>query len=133
MNLERIKLFLAVVDSGSLTAAARVAHLTQPAISRSLKLLEEEIQAPLFERRGRGVALTAAGRALVPRARELLACAADVPHEVGRVAKRDYHDLRLGTVESVATFLVPNFVPAVQREFPKLVLRLEAARTAKLL
>ena len=66
MNLERLELFLKIVDTGSVSGAGREANLTQPAVSRSLKLLEEEIGSDLFDRQGRGLLLTAAGRALIP-------------------------------------------------------------------
>jgi len=72
MNLDRLRLFLQIVDSGSMSAAARAVHLTQPALSRTLRLLEQEVGVALFERRGRALVLTAGGRALVPRARALL-------------------------------------------------------------
>ena len=53
MNMDRLRVFLQIVDSGSMSAAARAVHLTQPALSRTLKLFEEEIGVPLFIRRGR--------------------------------------------------------------------------------
>ena len=96
MNLERLRLFLQIVDSGSMSAAARAVHLTQPALSRTLKLLEEDMGVALFTRRGRALVLTPGGRALVPRGRALLADSDRVAREVGRSAERAYFDLRLG-------------------------------------
>ena len=72
MNHERLRLFLAIVDSGSMAAASRRVHLSQPAFSRSIKLLEEEIGAALFGRQSRNLVLTNAGRVLEVRGRELL-------------------------------------------------------------
>lgn len=132
MNLERLKLFLTVVDAGSVTAGAKAAHLTQPALSRNLQLLQEDLGAPLFERQGRRLALTAAGRSLVPRARDLLGSVGAVALEVRRAAERDYHDLRMGVIDSVATFLFPHVVGPLRAQFPKLALRLTTARTALL-
>lgn len=133
MNLDRLRVFLQIVDSGSMSAAARAVHLTQPALSRTLKLLEEEVGVPLFDRRGRALVLTAGGRALVPRGRALLAESERVAREVGRSADRSYFDLRLGTVDSVATYLLPHLLPALRREFPELAVKLSTARTALLL
>ncbi len=112
MDLDRLRVFLQIVDSGSMSAAARVVHLTQPALSRTLKLLEDEVGVQLFDRRGRALVLTAGGRALVPRGRALLAESERVAREVGRSAQRSYFDVRLGTVDSVATYLLPELVPA---------------------
>lgn len=133
MNLERLRLFLQIVDSGSMSAAARAVHLTQPALSRALKLFEEEIGVALFTRRGRALVLTAGGRALVPRGRALLVNSDRVTREVGRSAERAYFDLRLGTVDSVATYLLPRVVPGLRRAFPDLAIKLSTARTGALL
>ncbi len=132
MQLDRLSLFLAIVDTGTVSAAARQVHLTQPAVSRNLKLLEEDLGTPLFDRQGRGLVLTAAGRALVPRARRLLADAANVAREVARTASRRYFDLRLGTVDSVATWLLPRIVAPLAERFPDLQLKIQTARTAEL-
>ncbi len=133
MDLDRLRVFLQIVDSGSMSAAARVVHLTQPALSRTLKLLEDEVGVQLFDRRGRALVLTAGGRALVPRGRALLAESERVAREVGRSAQRSYFDVRLGTVDSVATYLLPELVPALRAAFPDLAVKLSTARTAMLL
>ena len=133
MNLDRLEVFLRIVETGSMGAASRVLHLTQPALSHSLKLLEEELGTPLFERQGRGLVLTAAGRALEPRARALLEAAQAIARDVGRTAAQRYHDLRVGTVDSVATFLVPHVLGRVRRGFPELAIKLTTARTLELL
>src|SRR5437016_3311078 len=133
MHLDRLRVFLQIVDSGSMSAAARVVHLTQPALSRTVKLLEDEVGVPLFDRRGRALVLTAGGRALVPRGRALLAESERVAREVGRSAERSYFDMRLGTVDSVATYLLPALVPALRTAFTDLAVKLSTARTAMLL
>ena len=133
MDLDRLSLILKIVDLGSMSAAARDVHLTQPALSRSIRQLEEEIEADLFDRRGRGLVLTAAGRALVPRARALLSASERARLEVSRSAQRAYFDLRLGTVDSVATFLMPHLVDPLHATFPELVIKFSTGRTAALL
>jgi len=133
MNLDRLRLFLQIVDSGSMSAAARAVHLTQPALSRTLRLLEQEVGVALFERRGRALVLTAGGRALVPRARALLVDSERLALETRRSADRSYFDLRLGTVDSVATTLFPRALPALRRAFPGLAVKLSTARTSVLL
>ena len=73
MNLIRLQYFSAVASSGTITAAADQLHVAQPAISRQLQQLERELGVTLFERDGRRLALTAAGRSLVPLVEDLLA------------------------------------------------------------
>jgi DNA-binding transcriptional LysR family regulator len=133
MNLDRLRVFLQIVDSGSMSAAARAVHLTQPALSRTLRLLEQEVGVPLFERRGRALVLTAGGRALVPRGRGLLADSERLALETRRSAERSYFDVRLGTVDSVATYLFPRTLPELRRTFPGLAVKLSTARTSVLL
>ncbi len=133
MNLERLHIFVKIVEAGSMSAAARLVHLTQPALSRNLKLLEEALGTALFERRGRGLVLTASGRALLPSARALLAQAASIEQHIETVAGRQYFDLRVGTVDSVATFLFPRVVEPLREAFPDLMIKLTTARTTDLL
>lgn len=133
MDLDRLRLFLAIVRAGSMTAAARAVHLTQPAVSRSVQLLEEAIGAALFVRAGRNVVLTAAGRALVPRAEALLEDEARLRLEVQRSAERDYFDLRLGAIDSVASGLLPVVARPLLDHFPGLALKISTARSAALI
>lgn len=133
LELDHLKLFLHVVDTGTVSGASKVAHLTQPAVSRALKVLEDDIGAALFERQGRGVVLTAAGRALVPRARAVLQGVEAATRTVRQVAERGYSDLRLGAVDSVASYLVPRVFGPLQGRFPELQCKLRTARSAALL
>lgn len=77
MELGQIEAFVNVVDLGSFVQAAAVLHLSQPAVSRRISLLEKELGVALFDRQPTGVALTEAGRAYLPFARQVLAAVAD--------------------------------------------------------
>src|SRR5205814_1255599 len=77
MELDHVEAFVAIVRRGGFTRAAAVLHLSQPAISRRLHLLEHELGAPLFDRVRAGAALTDAGRAFLPHAEALLASMRD--------------------------------------------------------
>jgi DNA-binding transcriptional LysR family regulator len=133
MNLERLELFLKIVDTGSVSGAGREANLTQPAVSRSLKLLEEELGADLFDRQGRGLLLTAAGRALIPCARQLVRDSERVKLQVQRAAEDAYFDLRVGAVDSLGTHVLPGCLSRLQSEHPELKLKLWMGRTQSLL
>jgi len=133
MNLERLELFLKIVDTGSVSGAGRQANLTQPAVSRSLKLLEEEVGADLFDRQGRGLLLTAAGRALIPCARQLVRDSERARLQVQRAAVDAYFDLRVGTVDSLGTHVLPRCLASLQAEHPDLKLKLWMSRTQNLL
>ena len=74
MTLQQLRYFLAVADVRSFTRAAELVGVAQPTLSRQLKVLEDELGAPLFDRGARnGPTLTAAGRAVLPFARRILA------------------------------------------------------------
>lgn len=133
MDPTRLRQFLKIVELGSMTEAARAVHLTQPALSRNLQQLESEIGVALFDRRGRGLVLSAAGRALVTRAHALLDAAERASREVARAAERAYFDIRLGSVDSAATFVLPKALDAVLSQFDRLSVKLATARTSMLL
>jgi DNA-binding transcriptional LysR family regulator len=69
MNLRQLTCFVAVVDEGSFTRAARAIGIAQPSLSQHIRALEEDLDGRLIERLPRGIALTPAGRALLPEAR----------------------------------------------------------------
>ena len=69
MNLAELAAFVAVVEHGGFSQAAEQLHLSQPAISKRIALLEARLETRLFDRIGRQVLLTEAGRVLLPRAR----------------------------------------------------------------
>jgi DNA-binding transcriptional LysR family regulator len=70
MDLRQLAYFLAVVDHGGVTPAAAALHVAQPSLSQAIRGLEQELKVALFDREGRGLTLTAAGRALVEPARQ---------------------------------------------------------------
>ncbi|MDN3558055.1 LysR family transcriptional regulator [Halomonas maura] len=72
MEFRQLEYFVAVVETGSISAASRRVHVAQPALTRQMRLLEEDVGTRLFERHARGVRLTVAGRALHDEAIQLL-------------------------------------------------------------
>jgi DNA-binding transcriptional LysR family regulator len=73
MELSELEAFVTISRAGGFTRAAELLHLSQPAISRRIELLERELGAPLFERLPSGIRLTEAGLALLPYAQQVLA------------------------------------------------------------
>jgi DNA-binding transcriptional LysR family regulator len=73
MQLDQLEAFVTIARVGTLTRAAATLHLSQPAVSRRLTLLERELGAPIFERVRAGVVLTTAGHAFMPFAESVLA------------------------------------------------------------
>lgn len=72
MDLKQLTALVTVSDTGSVTRAARLLRVVQPAVSRYIRALEDEVGVPLFERTPQGMTLTSAGEVLVERARRAL-------------------------------------------------------------
>ena len=93
MTLQQLQYFLAAVEHGSFTAAADALHMAQPSLSEQVRRLEAELGVRLFQRVGRGVTPTEAGRALRPHAERTLDAA-----EAARESVVEVRKLRGGTV-----------------------------------
>jgi len=126
MDLRRLTYFLAVVDEGGFTSAAKAVFVSQPALSLAIKELEQELGTELFDRLGRRVVLTAAGEALVGPARQVLR---DV--ETGRAAVEAVAGLRGGTLSvaslpTLAAHPMAELVGRFCRHFPDVAVDLSA-------
>jgi DNA-binding transcriptional LysR family regulator len=97
MDLRRLAYFVAVVEHGSVSGAAAALHVAQPSLSQSIRALERELGVTLFDRRHRGLTLTAEGKALLEPARRVLD---DV--DAARVAARDPDEPALGVLNLAA-------------------------------
>ncbi len=131
--LDRLRNFALVVEHRSFTVAARHAHLSQPALSASIKKLEEETGAELLHRGPGGATPTAAGAALLPRARAALAAVEEGLRAVREVQGLEAGEVRLGGGATVCTYHLPPLLAAFRKSHPKLRLRLREATTDEVL
>ncbi len=124
MRLQSIEQFIAVVDAGSIRGAARQLNMSQPALTRALQQLEEELGVQLMDRSGRGVTPTAAGSAFLSRARvadaELRKAAEEAKKTVGDGTRL----LALGVSPVGASLLLPELAITLRRLHPKTRIRL---------
>ena len=125
----RLRYFLAIVEDGTLTAAAARLHVAQPSLSQALRAFERELGAELFHRVGRGLALTDAGRALIGPARQALLALDDA-----RGAVREVSELRAGTLEiaalaTLAADPLAALAGALRRAHPALTVRIAVAES----
>src|SRR4030081_1946683 len=133
MNLRQLECFVAVVDEGSFTRAARRIGITQPSLSQHIRALEEELDGAVLERLPRGVALTPAGRSLLPEARAAVRAV-----ERGRQGARaalalESGELELATVLSMAVGLLPRYIGVWRERYPNVGIRLHEFRHRSLL
>ena len=113
MELHQLKYFLAIVDSGTVSRAAVRCGIAQPSLSQQLKKLERTLGIELFQREGRGVVLTDAGRALLPRARKILAEVQDAEANLKRDVESGHGRLAIGAIPTIAPYVLPDAINAV--------------------
>lgn len=89
MEPEQLRIFLAVAEHGSFTAAAKALYVSHSTTSRAVAALERELEAPLFLRQGRTVSLTKAGEALRPEAERLLAMMEEIKQKIHREKEKE--------------------------------------------
>ena len=109
---DELRHLLAIVEHGTFTEAARRVHLSQPALTASIRRLEETVGARLLHRGRDGARLTAAGEAFVPRARASLAALQDAMQAVAEVEGLRTGEVRLGAGATACSYLLP---PALAR------------------
>jgi len=131
MELRHLRYFVAVAEELHFTRAAARLHIAQPPLSQQIRALEAELGVALFERTRRSVALTDAGAALLERARALLATVSALPAELGRVARGEEGELRIGFTSTLPlTRVLRDVVADHRRSHPRVALQLREMHTA---
>src|SRR5262245_25909076 len=127
VEIDQIETFVAVVRGGGFTKAASLLHLSQPAVSRRLELLERELGAPLFERIRSGAILTEAGRTFLPHAEALLASMRDGLDSVRALNQVDRGAITLALVGTLASTTLTACLQRFRAAHPRVELRLRTA------
>ena len=124
MEIYQLKAFLAVARVGHLTRAADQLHITQPAVSKQIKALEEELGVLLFDRLPTGMALTQAGQTLLPQAERTLFNAMEMLSAAKRLQGEVAGTVRLGTIIDPESIKLGSFLGAVLQYYPLLQIKL---------
>lgn len=122
MQLSAVEAFIAVCDTGSFRDAALQLHLTQPAISKRIATLETRLEHPLFDRVGRGVILTEAGRSFLPHARRLLTEFDDAHRALDSLSDEVSGHLGLALSHHVALHRMPPVLRQFVDRYPEVQL-----------
>ncbi|EEF60095.1 LysR family transcriptional regulator [Pedosphaera parvula] len=118
MELRHLRYFLAVADALNFTKAARQLRIAQPALSRRVQDLEDEIGVDLLKRSPRGVTLTAEGKLFLEKTRQLLKMADESVEQVRALARGQFGSLHIGYAPSPTVEILPPALAAYQRAFP---------------
>ena len=132
MHSDDLRTFVTVVESGSISAAARELHVTQPAVTRRVQRLEDAIGAPLVDRRRRPFALTDAGRAAVDRCRRVLSATEELKG-LAKDGLGPLRELRMGIAHALTELAVVGPVDHMRRKFPGASVRLHTGWSHELL
>lgn len=119
MDFAALKAFIAVAETGSFSAAGGRLFLTQPAVSKRIAALENELDARLFDRIGRTVALTEAGVALLPRAQKLLVELEDSIRTISSLSAEIRGTLRFATSHHIGLHRLPSTLKRYIRAYPQ--------------
>src|SRR5271167_3279752 len=130
MEFHQLRYVCAIADTGSFSRAAERCQIAQPSLSQQVLKLEEDLGAKLFDRLGRSVRLTEAGRAFISHARAILE-----QIDVARASVSDKNaDLRgsvaVGVIPTVAPYLIPRYTAAFAKKYPDAKLRIVEERTS---
>lgn len=131
MDIDQLRYFLRIAERQSFTRAAEELRISQPALSRSIQKLEEELGQPVFERKTRSVALTDAGILLQARAQQVLTILEDTKAEITDDGQSGR--LRIGAIPTIAPYFLPDILRKFSQEFPHASLIVQENTTAALL
>ncbi|WP_245992526.1 LysR family transcriptional regulator [Prauserella muralis] len=132
VDVKQLKALVTVAEVGSVTRAAELLHLVQPAVTRQIRALEQELGVPLFERTRHGMRLTAPGATLVERARRALTELDRARAELAPAKGELTGIVAVGLLESTADLLAAPLVAGLARHHPGIELRLLTAYSGHL-
>jgi DNA-binding transcriptional LysR family regulator len=119
LNLEALKIFLAVAEHGSFSEAGRNIHISQPAVSQIIQGLERQLEVQLFIRQGRTAQLTEAGQVLLPMARELLTSGQRVERTMLSLQGEVIGEMNIGCSTASGKYLLPGLIARFRRQYPQ--------------
>jgi DNA-binding transcriptional LysR family regulator len=133
VDFRDLKYFEVIAAEGNLGRAAERLHRTQPALTKCIDRLEEDLGARLFEKDGRGMRLTAAGEVLVRRTRQMAIMVEETAREMQEYAGGLQGNVRIGCVPTLAEHMMPRVFEQLLAEAPAITVNLSVAMNDNLL
>lgn len=129
MKIDRIELFVSVAKNLSETAAAREHHISQPAVSRHMKLLQDEFRSKFFKKLGRGIELTQRGRAFFNDASALVTGVKNLKRSHGA---QDTSSLTIAATPGASAVLLPSIIARFRESHPSIRITLHSGNSAEI-
>ncbi|WP_455287150.1 LysR family transcriptional regulator [Cupriavidus necator] len=133
MDTQKLLHLFAVVEHGTFSEAARAVHLTQPALSRSIRALEDELKAQLFDRGARRASLTVLGELVADRARRMRLEERQLRRDLELLRGGEEGSLAIGVAPAPAALLLTPFLIHMAKTHPRIKVRTETGATSALL
>jgi LysR family hydrogen peroxide-inducible transcriptional activator len=127
-----LRAFIATADAGALSRAARRLGISQPSLTVQIQRLEQYLGASLFDRHGRGVALTDVGKALYPRARRIMDEVRATEESLRRDVAEGFGTLVVGAIPTVAPYVLPGAIERLRARHPNMRIELREEYSAVL-
>ena len=132
MEVNQLRYVCAIADTGNFSRAAERCRIAQPSLSQQVQKLEDDLGVKLFDRLGRSIRLTEAGRAFIPRARAILE-QLDAARSSAADKKADLRgNVTVGVIPTVAPYLMPAYTASFAKKFPDAKLRIIEETTSVL-
>ncbi|MGE5678465.1 MAG: LysR family transcriptional regulator [Pseudomonadota bacterium] len=125
MNLNNANYILTILQEGSFSAAAQKLYISQPALSQTVKQVENSLGTPIFIRTGNRLKLTYAGERYVQAARQMLALENNLQNEINEINKENCGLLRFGIPTQMGFMVIPAILREFQEKYPKVILQIE--------
>src|SRR5258706_8484722 len=132
MDVRDLQVFLSVAKHLNYTRAAEEVNLSQPSVSVRMRELERDLGSKLFEQLGKKIALTEAGRLLVPYAMRIIAAMSDARQAIDELQGLERGLLRIGASTTPGMYLIPRTVAHFKRRYPKIEVHLAVKDTRQI-
>jgi DNA-binding transcriptional LysR family regulator len=131
IDSRQLRAFVSLARHGSFTVAARELHLTQSAVSHSLRALEEDLDCRLYDRMGKKILLTLAGEQLLPHAKKILVQMQEARTGLQKLANWGQSRLRVCASTTACQYILPGVLREFQKTFPNVQVAIEPGDTSQ--
>ena len=133
MGIKDMRAFFAIVEEGNISHAAQRLGIAQPALSRQMKHLEENLHVKLFERGSRRIRLTEAGQVLYNRVESILGMVDGTVREITEIGSGTKGTIRIGTITTSGAMVLPDLIAAFRKIYPDVTFEIWEAEGARII
>lgn len=133
IGIKDMRAFFAIVEEGNISHAAQRLGIAQPALSRQMKHLEENLHVKLFERGSRRIRLTEAGQVLYSRVENILGMVDGTVREITEIGSGTKGTIRIGTITSSGAMILPDLIATFRQIYPDVTFEIWEAEGARII